>query len=872
MNKLTAEVLAISILCVLGFSSIGFLASSATSPASTILGPGEIATHGPWINQLILEFESDSSAFLSVQSGTIPAMEWSLSLAQYATAEASTNLYSNSTLSYTFDGIAFNFLQYPYNNTHFRQAIADLMDYATIQSQLGPTINAGNYIYNPTLFPLYYNSLVTNPYKYNLTAAMQELEEVPGMSYNASSGVWTLNGSPFSPLLDSRGDDLVVREPIAQLLVTDAALINLTITNHEITGSEADGVIYGPAAGAVISPGVVGANYTTVTPPVFNYSYAATTDTWGMYTFGWIVSFEPTYTWSFFNSQLAGPVDFIDYYNASMDYWTNVLNYANSSTVAQEAASNIEQTYYQTLPYIVFGWQTSLFSVNPGSAPGWTGFANLPAYGPEEYYGLYFTSLNVHQPNNATGGTYYEALHQAPTSLDPLYVTNWIWQVDVWQEVYDSPFELAPTTAGMLNGQLIPWMGTWTIQNFSNTAIGSGPGWYNPFSASGISNGQIITINFYNNDTWNDGVPLTAYDYNSSVFLWDVQGNAPTSTPNSGLATPPYGLLATYIPPNDPHQIELYFNSTTLWNIYSANDVAVLPWHVFEFFNASTVATTSAAMDLTKPYSSALSSYLASPYSTTGVPQYLQWLPNLEIGSGAFVFQSWNTATNVMNLTKNVNYYRSAWWASPTAVTQGQSDSFSTNMNLEIYNPSSSAYQGVAPATTGDIPITNATGTVSVVQGNTTYGSYSLSGGSGGAYTANIPTTSLSPGLYELVTNASYTAFGLNRTWYSYGALNVSPSTTTVSTSSSSTTTPMTSSSSSVTTTPTTTTSTTSSSTSTTTPVTTTSTTSSTTTSSSSTLLIGAAVVVVIIIIVGVAIGMRSRSPKTPPATSSPTT
>lgn len=870
MNRYAAEIFAISILCVLGFSSIGLVASSATSSSasSAILPPGEIATHGPWINQMILEFESDSSAFLSVQSGTIPAMEWSLSLAQYATAESSTTLYSNSTLSYDFNGIAFNFLQYPYNNTHFRQAIADLTDYATIQTQLGPTINAGNNIYNPSLFPLYYNPLVTNPYKYNLTAAMQELEEVPGMSYNATSGVWTLNGSPFSPVLDSRGDDLVIREPIAQLLVTDAALINLTITNHEITGSEADGVVYGPAAGAVISDGVMGPGYTTVTPPVFNYTFAATSDTWGMYTFGWIVSFEPTYTWSFFNSQLAGPVDFIDYYNTTMDYWTNILNYANSSTVAQEAASNIEQTFYQTLPYLVWGWQTTLFTVNPSSSPGWSGFTNLPTLGPSESTGLFYTALNVHQSNNVTGGTYYEALHQAPTSLDPLYVTNWVWQIDVWENVYDTVVNLAPTTAGILNGQLIPWMGTWSISNYSTSAIGSGPGWYNPFNASGITNGQIISINFYNNDTWNDGVPLTAYDYNESLYLWDVQGNAPTSTPNSGLSTPPLGLLATYIPTNDSHQIQLYFNSTTLWNIYVVDDTAVLPWHVFQFFNPSTIATTSAAMDLTKPYSSALSTYLASPYNTTGVPEYLSWLPNLEIGSSSFVFQSWNTATNVMNLTKNLNYYRSAWYASPTTVTQGQSDPFSANINLEIYNPTSSTYQGVAAGATGDIPITNATGTVSVVQGNTTYGSYTLSGGSGGVYTSSIPTTSLSPGLYELVVNASYSAFGLNRVWYSYGALSVSPSVTTS--------TPTTSSSSTVvTTTPTTTTTTptTTSSSTTTVPVTTTSTTTSTTTTSSTTtLLIGAAVVVVIIIIVGVAVAMRSRGPKTPPAASSPPT
>ncbi|MGC8773606.1 MAG: carboxypeptidase-like regulatory domain-containing protein, partial [Conexivisphaera sp.] len=39
---------------------------------------------------------------------------------------------------------------------------------------------------------------------------------------------------------------------------------------------------------------------------------------------------------------------------------------------------------------------------------------------------------------------------------------------------------------------------------------------------------------------------------------------------------------------------------------------------------------------------------------------------------------------------------------------------------------------------------------------------------------ASIPTSSLSPGTYELVANLTYTSFGLNRVWYSYSGLTVS--------------------------------------------------------------------------------------------------
>ncbi|MGC8696819.1 MAG: carboxypeptidase regulatory-like domain-containing protein, partial [Conexivisphaera sp.] len=72
-------------------------------------------------------------------------------------------------------------------------------------------------------------------------------------------------------------------------------------------------------------------------------------------------------------------------------------------------------------------------------------------------------------------------------------------------------------------------------------------------------------------------------------------------------------------------------------------------------------------------------------------------------------------------------------------------------------------------------PITNATGVVQVeAPGGTVVASYPLTSVGNGSYTASIPTSSLSPGTYELVANLTYTSFGLNRVWYSYSGLTVS--------------------------------------------------------------------------------------------------
>jgi len=742
-------------------------------PQQTILQPSQVRTHGPLVDKVVFYvYPSDHAAFLALSRGSIQAMEWTLSPSDYVTAETNPNLYTNTTLTYGFEGIAFNCLMYPYSNVHFRRAIAYLTDYAEIQKLLGVAVVAGPYLYQPTLYsqPLssvnWYNASIRYPYSYDPEMAMKELLEVPGMSYNAQTGQWTLYGKPFSPVLYYRSDD-PLRTEAAQALAQAAAAINLTITLEPVTGVTASSVIYGPASSVVIAPGTMLSNFST-TPPVYNMTLANQTDTWGMYTFGWIVSWEPNWPWFFFNSQLAGVVNFGNFYNESMDYWTDILYWAAANTtIAQEAASKVQQIFYQQLPYIIWYYETDLYAVQSN---GWQGYANIPTTGPAEETGLYYTLLNVH-PAGAVGGTFTEALHSAPTSLDPLYETNWVWQVDVWQEVYDSPIGTPPT--GVTSGALMPWMATYTVQNDVTAPIGSGPGWWNPFNASGIVNGQIITLDFFRNATWQDGVPITAYDYNFSLYYWNLQGLTGAATPDTGASTPPYGLLATYIPPNDPYEIKLYVNSTNIWNIYTL-DVPVLPEHIFQYFNPSAVASATGAMDTTVPVSqiSGLSSYLNSPNES--LPEWMYWLPNLEVGSGPFVFQSWNKVTNTQVLTRNVNYYRSAWWAWMSTVTQGAAYSYKVNVQEEIYNPTSASFMGVAPGSTGYIPITNATGVVQVEEpGGAIVASYPLTSLGNGSYTASIPTAGLQPGTYELVANLTYTSFGLGRVWYSYSGLTV---------------------------------------------------------------------------------------------------
>ncbi|MGC8614618.1 MAG: ABC transporter substrate-binding protein [Thermoprotei archaeon] len=750
---------------------------SAVVPAaasSAVLQPSQVSTYGPLVNEVIYQQMSDSSAFLALESGKIQAMEWPLTLSNYKSALTNTKLYTNSTPSYTFEGIAFNFLQPPMNNIHFRRAMAYLTNYTRLQSDLGAAVIAGPQLYNPTLYSQpfsavnWYDPTLQYPYKLNTTAAIDELLKVPGMSYNKAKGQWYYNGSAFTPTLYYRTDD-PIRTTAAQDFAKTASEINLTIDLVGVTDLTASGEIYSPASAAVISPGVMGSNLSTIKPPVFNYTYAKTNDKWDMYTFGWIVSANPNWPDFFFTSEYAGIVNFGNYYDPEMDYWGNVLYYgAANISIAQEAAWNIQKIFYQDLPYIIWFYEPQLYSVYTN---GWSGYALIPTTGPSTSTGLYYTLLNVHPTGQPYGGTFTEALHGVPTSLDPLYQTNWVWQIDVWQEVYDSPLGTPPT--GVTSLSIIPWMATYSIQNDTTVSLGNGKGWWNPFNASKIVKGQVITLNFFHNLTWQDGVPITAYDYNFSLYYWNYQGLTGAATPNSYASTPPYGLLATYIPPNNPYEIQLYVNSTNLWNIYTL-DTALIPEHIFKYFNPAAVASSTGAMDTTVPASqiSGLSGYLAS--NTTKLPEFIYWLPNLEVGSGPFTFVSWNKVSNVITLVRNIHYYRTAWWAFQSSTIAGNPFVYTTDINETIYNPTSSTFEGVPAGGTGTIPITNATGYVEVLSSSgAVLAKAPLQGGANGVYTATIDTSSLAPGLYELFTNATYTSFGLQRYWYTFTGLNV---------------------------------------------------------------------------------------------------
>jgi hypothetical protein len=811
---------ALSLVLLFGFSAAVPAVEAATS--NGIITGQQISLHGPLVNKVDFTVNSaDSTLYDSLASGTIQGAEWTFSTGSFSSAQSNTNLAAGTSLGYTFDGIGFNMLRPVTNTTGFRRAMSYLTDYSFIETTVLSGVGG---LAQPDLYPCSAyasacnTSIPTYVYSPNspttaLDNAVKELK-LAGLTEGNTSDValssitWTYKGATWSPKFYYRNDD-PLRSGIATDLVKNAAAIGLVINAQGIGGSSASTDIYAPSIAAAISPGVYNTTTGYNSAPQLNYSAATSTDTWDMYTFGWATSSDYDWAFDFLNSQNIGTsLNFENYYNQTMDKDTNAMNYAASLTAANAAAQHVDMDNAVNLPYLMSFYQNTLWAdyVN-----GWTGYANVPAFGPNTNAGIYYTLLNVHPSNTIAGGTFNYAIHQAADAggMNPLYNTNWEWQIDIWSEIYDTPLATPPAETNVTLA-FMNWMTTsYSVANFTGSTQNS-PGWFQMQGnqTSQKIDGEVITMNFDKNITWSDNVPLTAADYNFSLYAWGV--SLPPSLPNlvtpeTGVLSGPSGLIATYIPPDNPYQIQIYVNSTAVWNIASVV-LPMLPQHLFKYFNLNGIATSTGAMDTTLPFASATaSSACGNPCTYLGnttIPTWIKYLPNLEIGSGPFWLSAYSSSTGAGVLSKNVNYFRSAWATTAATATVGSNYTLTEDINETIYNSGSSSMGGVPAGQVGQVPITNATGTVAVIAAgtNNTIATVPLTGGSNGAYTAAIPTATLKGGTYELVTNATYTFLGLARVWYQADGVTIPGGSTTGSSSSgsgSSATTTTTSSSSS---------------------------------------------------------------------------
>jgi len=889
----TILLLTLSSTASIALASSPFLCTNNSSPATCTA----VDTHGPRVGIVpFVVVGSDASLKSDLLAGTIQGPEWTFTVTSYnALPSCSTTVCKGSTGTYEFDGVAFQTTKPYMNNVLYRQAIAYLTSYANIETDVcsggvactaeinllpcaqypGACFGAAN-PYTLNVKTNAYNDLAAaglTPYCGTSESSHSAYVSDCALGTNSSdianwyvgagdtAGGLTCSNTDvgvtascvFSPLFYYRSDD-PLRTEVATLLCTSAASIGLHMTCTGITDADAGGDIYGAAASSVIAAGAEQATGFN-TAPVYNSTIVngtasvAATDTWDMYTYGWITSAYYTWPLFFFNTAFASSDNFVEFYNTSMDYYTNNLIYTPSigakctsisigcdtafpvtpgMTLAGSSCSSaflscgaavsstiIGNILMQQLPYLNSFYENQLYAVYTN---GWTGYANIPSTGPGTGVGIYYNLFNVHStsPTCKTAespcGSYTVALHSVAdvSGLNPLYNTEWVWQADIWGEVYDGPLGTIPTQATTPNVFLNFQTTSYSAAGYTGTPSGSGV-WFTPGESHAISGGEVVTLNFRNNITWTDNVPLTAYDYNFSLAAWDITGCTPSCatpaiTPLAYALSGPEGVIATQVTSNT--QIKIYIGSDAVWNLASIN-VPTLPEHILGNFNLGRLATSTGAVDLTQRVLSTSGNAASSPFCSTGClisdPTYMQYLPNLEVGSGPFYLYAYSQPpSGAGELKANFpNYQRTSWLyyaAMPSSAVKPSTDTpFSTAACPSSVTGTTAINcigQWVLKSPTGSatevVPITNkaTTGTFAASAAKVTYsvcskgvsgcgskGSKVVLTGSmtyaAGKWSASLNTKKLTAGDYEIVVTATYTFQGLARTWIGFYGIDV---------------------------------------------------------------------------------------------------
>jgi len=676
---------------------------------------------GPYVNTVYFTWFTTSEAIVEAlvngyiqfdSAGVSNAQEYNQLQSYIKSGEIAVNITPNNGFGY----IGFNTNMYPLSNVHFRRAIQHLTNYQSIASALlnGVLGIASPYYFIPQVYGTYFSSQEAQAYQqygtFNLSAAIQELEAA-GLVDHPAQGYWTYpNGSQVTPftLYTSSGTGLDLRTQVLEAMTNNAKTINLTIN-------------------------IVPINFNTLIDsllPAHNVE---------MYQLGWSLGSPVSPTWLYY---IFGDYILNTYYQDYNDTtaWNLVAKVQFDSATPQLAYNYAiaAATYLQeNLPYVMLDWGSNLVPVNVQS---WKGYTS------EAPYGILFPA-NIHPVNSTFGSLYRYGQPQNPDTQN-IYMQTSLYDFEINGNEYATPLGVSPSNPV----QLVPN----AAYNYTlSTGSGMTPNGH-PF------NGTIVTMYFLPNAVWQDGVPMTALDYNFTIWWLDLGGYSsnpynPSSdtvtidpgvvvnyTAEAGNPGPEYfgeasGLVDTYVPPSNPYELQIYFNSTSIFNLLTVYGEPILPEHIFASIQPTTFATESAS----------------------------QYLPQ-EVFSGPYAFQTWSVTSDYATIRYFPSYYLANPYSDVISAPQGQSAMFTMNawvLNQSQFTSSSGSY------TAGYSPVNGASGTLYVLNSNTlqTIATYPLQFSGNGTYTAQVSTSSLAQGTYTLVaqlnwTGASYPYFGAGHT------------------------------------------------------------------------------------------------------------
>ena len=711
-NLLTISLVLILITMISPIVSSGYaVISNFNQP---ILPASEYRNYTPYVAVLneVWDYTSNTALYEAMVAGQVQ-LAGIVHEAEILQAEHNPNLYLYDQPAYSFGPIVqFNFAKYPMNNTYFRWAIFSLVNYQLVQQQVfdnGLLGVAIPYFVNPSLYPLFYNPNASVFYEthesFNLTRAQVYLQKA-GLTYNPSIRTWTYpNGTPLTItwIIPANSPPSL---KLAEIVTQAAKQIGLNIQCQVV-----------PFTPTLVQDLVTG-NYQLIT-------------------YGWSVNaIAPGFLY-FIDGPLAPSTSDDDFVNATINQLLTKA-YIQSTTVNESAFYTKQAVYLlqAAVPEIIAGWGNDVVGAY---LPGYANY--IPTVGSG------ISLFNVHQAGTTQGKFNWGLSPEsaAPTTYD-VYSAETTCEFDGLQEVYDTPLTSPPFNAL----KLLPWVvSNWTVINNLNETI--------PGTSIKIVNGQEIILNLVHNDTFQNGLPLTAQAINFTIWYFDMGGyssNPFNSSKDTVYIGNYYGkpvilnytaeamapsfewfddlpnLVYSYIPPNNPYEIEIFFNSSSVWTIYSLGSIYIVPPSIFENI---------------PPYELGLSVYSVSDHGQV-------------IGSGPYYLYSWNKTLGSTFYRFN-GYFRIDPLVDFIAnITPGSSYTFT--FNITQVNAAPAYINGNATTSKPIVPIDNATGYAEIWQ----YGSTQvlktipITHVSGDEYQVTIDTTGLMPDeTYVLFINATYT-------------------------------------------------------------------------------------------------------------------
>ncbi|BDC18554.1 hypothetical protein HS5_14440 [Acidianus sp. HS-5] len=697
--------------------------------------PGiEYCKYGPYLGSMIFlwNYTNNDQIYECFLSGNIqlinavPSSEF-LSSCILALKELSTvSVYDDVTYSFLFFQV--NFKYYPENNTYFRWALSSLINPEFVESQILCNglkgVPSGLYICpsvfpclasNSTLISELYNIYTTHE-SYCPKRACQYLKDA-GLVYSSSLGEWTYpNGTPVSIPIYVQ-EDFYNCPAWIEMLKTDACQIHF--------GKNLDIITYPPSC---LVTDLLSLKYGLIN---FGYlSYTALIDD-DYHTLG----------------PLAPSCSLNCYVNSTVNaqFTAAYVKDSNLSQALVNLANALVDLQWDE-PWIILGWNTC---ITPAITNNYYGYVTSPDEG------YTFTYTDIHEGNTITGKiaesmgtTGYEA-----PNFDILYC-NFFSSSEIWDLGVPTPLTVPPNDPTPL--ALQPCTATYNVVPIHNVTV----------EGHKIVNGEEIIYCFVHNATYINGRPLTALDYNFSIWYFDMPGYCPSNNPlglnlnhvyiGNYLSIPVYvnyteiasypmkliygsmpGLVYSCVPANNPYKLILYFNATGFCLLDASDEYIVPPCLYLNYkpcqYNPSYPSHVCLACNGELP---------------GGFPWYIyEW--NYSIGAIVKPFVG-NFRWNPLSCTYNV--------------TAGSTATVTTNINQIITSPYIVVTQTgklIKTAPKPCCPIANATGYAEVWA----YGStkpiekLTLTHVSGNQYEVSVPTSGLTPNTFYVVfINATYEA------------------------------------------------------------------------------------------------------------------